>query len=169
MPDMLEPQHLINFAKRTRMAQLIYEIMDYKNFPYCLKPVPIVQHFLSHLDIYVYSEVCAIAEQYQTSDGDDLILEDVFQAFGTIEKPKRNSLNIDPKRKSSERDDRTSNSDIRRKSAERDDKKLQVINKRKNTDPTKRGSVDPDSSTPSPTPSPTSPLSPLGKVEQEKK
>lgn len=84
MPDMLEPQHLINFAKREKMAQLINEIVDYKTIPYCLQPVPIIQRFLSKLDIYVYSEVCAIADQYQEAEGDYSIPDDIFSMFSGI-------------------------------------------------------------------------------------
>jgi son of sevenless-like protein len=46
-PDMLkDAPHLINFAKRARVADVIREIQQYQEIPYAFQPVPELQDFL---------------------------------------------------------------------------------------------------------------------------
>ncbi|OZJ05193.1 hypothetical protein BZG36_02449 [Bifiguratus adelaidae] len=39
-------EHLINFSKRTKTAEVIREIQQYQNVPYSLQPVPEIQQFI---------------------------------------------------------------------------------------------------------------------------
>jgi len=79
MPDTIEPGSFVNFAKRFKLSQIISEITNYNQQPFCLEPVSTIQEYLKALDIYEISEMKAISTQFQTTDGDDKIAGSIFE------------------------------------------------------------------------------------------
>ena len=78
MPDTIEPGSFINFAKRQKMAQLIYTISTYCQQPYNLSPEISVQEFLKTLQIFENSEIHRFIEDHIEKDGDANNTEDIF-------------------------------------------------------------------------------------------
>lgn len=81
MPDVIEPRGFINFAKRQKLSNLITEIYNYQQQPFCLQPVASVQDFLKALDIYEVGEMRALSLQYQEAEGDTKITETWVDLF----------------------------------------------------------------------------------------
>ena len=50
MKDFLGETSLINFTKRRKVSDIISEIQQYQNQPYCLKPCPEFREYLENLD-----------------------------------------------------------------------------------------------------------------------
>jgi len=81
MPDIIEPRGFINFAKRQKLSNLITEIFNYQQQPFCLQPVTSVQEFLKNLDIYEVGEMRALSLQFQEMEGDTKITESWADLF----------------------------------------------------------------------------------------
>jgi son of sevenless-like protein len=47
IPSNLKKNNLINFAKRTKTAEVIRDIQQYQNVPYSLQPVPELQEYIT--------------------------------------------------------------------------------------------------------------------------
>jgi hypothetical protein len=93
MPDTIEPGSLVNFAKRQKMAQLIYTLSTYCQQPYNLSPESSVQEILKQLQIYETSEIERFVMDHIEKDGDMNNDEDIFG--------KRNSLQASGSRRGS--------------------------------------------------------------------
>lgn len=55
MPDTIEPGSFVNFAKRFKLSEIISEINNYGQQPFCLEPVTAIQEYLRNLNIYEIS------------------------------------------------------------------------------------------------------------------
>lgn len=47
IPSLIKDSELINFAKRTKTAEVIRDIQSYQNVPYALNPVPELQEWIT--------------------------------------------------------------------------------------------------------------------------
>jgi hypothetical protein len=109
MPDVIEPRGFINFAKRQKLSNLITEVYNYQQQPFCLQPVTSVQDFLKQLDIYEVGEMRALSLQYQEAEGDTKITEswiDLFEKKATA--PVASAPVVTPSQSSSEPSPRNS-------------------------------------------------------------
>jgi len=50
-PDILPEGMLVNFSKMRMCANIIIELQQYQQTPYCLHPVPLIQEYLSKLQV----------------------------------------------------------------------------------------------------------------------
>ena len=55
--DLLKDTNLINFEKRAMISNVIMDIQQFQQLEYCLRPIPILQNYLTNLDCLSESEL----------------------------------------------------------------------------------------------------------------